>query len=1512
MAQEHRKIKREFIDSLIQRATLSDIVGRYVKLESVGSQRYKACCPFHHEKTPSFHLSDDKGTYYCFGCKAKGNVLTFLKEYNGLDFIASVKELASLLSIPIEYEEDQRSKAQIEREQAIRAALAVDKQILQEAASLFHNALLNTPGAGQYLQQRGLTREMIDLYGLGYAPPGNALLSYYNDLVQQHQAKVADPLTHLLNVDLVRRSENYANSYYDTYRERITFPIYNVNGEIVGFGGRILNNDKSKAKYINPSNNSTVYDKSKELYGLYQVISSHRQQRKAIKRIILVEGYLDVISLSQFGIYEGVAASGTAIAKGQLQQIFRHAKSLVCCFDGDAAGYKAAAHAAQQMLSILHDDYTISFAFLQNGEDPDSYLKKYGVDEFNRFLNDTSLSLMDYLISHTKEELEKNNVPLADQARQALMQLTRAYAEIPADRAPNYRSDLTNKLIREFELDYNVLKGQLATAEEQYAKEQQEEKERALALQERQQAHTSDHYNSYGRRVTTSGRGFSFAEQFKSQAVPATTSQSSLATTSTTTPQAHYPKATAPERLSRLQQRINNHAQSSDNTQNRQANNIGTNNSASTNANEQQTYHNSHSNATPFTDVPLSEASSWQGDYSSHTNEQQGATSYQQLNHRANSTQSSSSDYNSRSNYGAKATSNQSSQQAASPWSNHKQQAVTGSSTPYRSNNSSSYANSVASTHSHSYPDSNIDEQYVNAYAKQPPSYKTKGTGTREFTNYKQQEITHNFKTLNTLMQQENLENASPYQRRKFEGYNPAIAEQFIRNGVNNQLLQKPRKINDLSKVKPYASVNSDTVNKILEKDNQHRYEKLIAKEAQHTKQQKERRDSQKRQDRHFMNFDNNEYAAKIMDNILSLAEKEFYPKLQALISQNYPELLNNPQPSEPLAKLDLTGAYPEFDPKQYTIATSNALALEQEQTKQIFTFIQGQFKNRFTIDTFTLHNLTIDLKELCNRISPSSKDAFINTLGKYYENMLNFELRIIPLLWHYYHEPQLILDSLFGSLPQFSSRLFAFYNQLIHRLRDCRDDYNNQQLDLSSFIEQVRTIIKEIYIRFLENYYGRWEDVIVNTDIKAEKPSETLHLINSTFITAILNMARMTRIYILQFADEINNANVEVTYVRSLCVILERDHNLLSNQLYNETQEKKSEREADYARAIQFITDYDRFNMKRFTYRIYSMARPSPQPMPNYDLPYCGKYGAPLWSLTANVPSLDTQNLRVNALVWQNLIQAEQQRIQRIAKEEQSNRIVAESRARIAREQEEKRRQKELEDMQRLAELQKEMENPPPPEPVFSIAAIQAASPLPPGVILPTSENMEAFAAQAAEARQKAKEKAALAAQEATATNSDPTQDTISSESIAHSSTTENVQTFSLDSNHESSKEVTDSSEEVLDSNRKTTTVSSPSTDSLTANSTLEDVTPSAQESEAKDTADDIGEEMELPSHGGFPVAVPAAQEQANPEQTTSSLWGFGFLEPEEEEEVIENEEDDVEPETSPLLGAMFGNEKE
>ncbi|RIY35290.1 DNA primase [Psittacicella gerlachiana] len=476
-------IKPSFIEELQDRAVLSDIIGRYVKLENAGARKYKGCCPFHHEKTPSFYIDDERSVYHCFGCGAKGNVLSFLRDYNGLNFKDAVVELANLVGLPVEYEADHRSNQDKEREQQRKQSLQLDHQILQEVAQFYQHQLFHSQHAVDYLVNRGMSQEMAQLYCLGYAPANNAILHYYNSQVAQGLNQIPDPLTHLLNVDILRRSSQ-KEGFYDTYRERIIFPIFNLNGQIVGFGGRILTNEKDKAKYINPSNNSTVYDKSKELYGLYQVVQIHRQNRQKIPRIILVEGYLDVISLSQYGIYQGVAASGTAISQGQLAQIFKHTQSLVCCFDGDAAGYKAAVQAAKNVLGILTDQYMVQFAFLTDGEDPDSYLKKYGPQAYDQFLQTKSIGLIDYLIDHTLSSLQSQQVSEHDLERLALKQLGEYYAQIQAQA---YRNDLVNKLIRRFELDYQALMAQLAQVQQTYQQEQTLEQQRLTQFNLRQQ-----------------------------------------------------------------------------------------------------------------------------------------------------------------------------------------------------------------------------------------------------------------------------------------------------------------------------------------------------------------------------------------------------------------------------------------------------------------------------------------------------------------------------------------------------------------------------------------------------------------------------------------------------------------------------------------------------------------------------------------------------------------------------------------------------------------------------------------------------------------------------------------------------------------------------------------------------------------------------------------------------------------------------------------------------------------
>ncbi len=397
------RIPQAFIDDLIARSDVAEVVGARIALKKTG-KNYSALCPFHNEKSPSFSVNPDKQFYYCFGCGASGNALTFLMEYDNLEFVEAVETLARMQGVQVQREERQgyQRSAQQEQQQKQQAdqrfrcmELAKDyyQQIMQQSSG--------KQGLEYFQQQRGLSKALLASYALGVAPEGWEGLKNHLS-----QAGFSEALQIELGL-LVKKEET--GRVYDRFRHRVMFPIRNTKGHTVGFGGRVL--DDSKPKYLN-SPETPLFQKSQELYGLYEA----RKHAGRLDRLLVVEGYMDVVALAQQGIHWSVATLGTAASEEQLKKIFRLVNEVVFCFDGDAAGTKAAARAMQTLLPLINDGRHARFLFLPAGEDPDTLVKKEGAGLFEQRVNQ-AMPLAEYLINYLRQGL--NLSLLDDQARMA-------------------------------------------------------------------------------------------------------------------------------------------------------------------------------------------------------------------------------------------------------------------------------------------------------------------------------------------------------------------------------------------------------------------------------------------------------------------------------------------------------------------------------------------------------------------------------------------------------------------------------------------------------------------------------------------------------------------------------------------------------------------------------------------------------------------------------------------------------------------------------------------------------------------------------------------------------------------------------------------------------------------------------------------------------------------------------------------------------------------------------------
>ena len=398
------RIPRVFINDLLARTDIVDLIDARVKLKKQG-KNYHACCPFHNEKTPSFTVNGDKQFYHCFGCGAHGNAIDFLMNFDRLEFVESIEELATQHGLEVPYEAG-NGPSQMERHQ--RQSLY---QLL-EGLNTFYQQSLRQPQAQpaqQYLATRGLSQQVIDHFAIGYAPPGwdNALKRFGQQKEDRESLMEAGMLV-----------SNDKGRTYDRFRDRVMFPIRDKRGRVIGFGGRVLGNDTPK--YLN-SPETPIFHKGRQLYGLYEALKNHPQPA----RLLVVEGYMDVVALAQFGIDYAVASLGTSTTAEHIQLLFRSTENVICCYDGDRAGREAAWRALETALPYMNDGRQLRFMFLPDGEDPDTLVRKEGKAAFesrmeqamplSTFLFDSLLPQVDLSTRDGKARLSTLALPLIRQ-----------------------------------------------------------------------------------------------------------------------------------------------------------------------------------------------------------------------------------------------------------------------------------------------------------------------------------------------------------------------------------------------------------------------------------------------------------------------------------------------------------------------------------------------------------------------------------------------------------------------------------------------------------------------------------------------------------------------------------------------------------------------------------------------------------------------------------------------------------------------------------------------------------------------------------------------------------------------------------------------------------------------------------------------------------------------------------------------------------------------------------------
>lgn len=433
------RIPKEFIDDLIARTDIVELVDSRVKLKKAG-KNYQACCPFHNEKSPSFTVSQDKQFYHCFGCGAHGNAISFVLEFDRLEFPEAVEELARFNGLEVPREQ---SSAPSQTPQQ-KAQIADDYELMEQATRFFQQQLKTHENKDlpiNYLKNRGLSGEIVKSFGIGYAPPEwDGVLKTFGSTPEKQQQ--------LLDLKLITENDNRRR--FDFFRDRIMFPIRDKRGRVIGFGGRVL--EDGGPKYLN-SPETRIFHKGHELYGFYQA----KQANRKLERLMIVEGYMDVVALAQFGIDYAVASLGTSTTPEHIQMLFRACPEIICCYDGDRAGREAAWRALENALPFLKDGVQMKFLFLPDGEDPDTLVRKTGKAEFEALLDKEAVPLSRFFFDNLVQQFDVGN----SEGKAALVQAAEQYInQIKAENLVNilheelrkktkgssYKADILNDL----------------------------------------------------------------------------------------------------------------------------------------------------------------------------------------------------------------------------------------------------------------------------------------------------------------------------------------------------------------------------------------------------------------------------------------------------------------------------------------------------------------------------------------------------------------------------------------------------------------------------------------------------------------------------------------------------------------------------------------------------------------------------------------------------------------------------------------------------------------------------------------------------------------------------------------------------------------------------------------------------------------------------------------------------------------------------------------------------------
>ncbi len=388
-------IPRQFIDDLLARTDIVDLINTRVPLKKAG-KNYQACCPFHTEKSPSFSVSPDKQFYHCFGCGEHGNAISFVMEFDRLDFVDAIEELASMQGMEVPRDENKQTPAQQKQYAQAQKQKQDDHQIMEQISRFYQQQLkvaADKDIAINYLKSRGLTGEIAKRFGMGYISDAwDGMMNQFakNQIISQQL------------VDLGMAIEGDKGRPYDRFRGRIMFPIRDKRGHVIGFGGRVIAD--GTPKYLN-SPETRIYHKGQELYGLFEA----KQANKNLQRLVVVEGYMDVVALAQHGVDYAVASLGTSTTTEQLQTLFRTVNEVICCYDGDRAGRDAAWRAMDNALPLIRDGISLKFVFVPDGEDPDSLIRQKGQAAFEEIL-DSAQPLSKFLFEQLMSQVDMNSL----------------------------------------------------------------------------------------------------------------------------------------------------------------------------------------------------------------------------------------------------------------------------------------------------------------------------------------------------------------------------------------------------------------------------------------------------------------------------------------------------------------------------------------------------------------------------------------------------------------------------------------------------------------------------------------------------------------------------------------------------------------------------------------------------------------------------------------------------------------------------------------------------------------------------------------------------------------------------------------------------------------------------------------------------------------------------------------------------------------------------------------------